>query len=291
MSSRNAGPRSGWRVEDLLDQVVEDDALAAGEGLTNEAGRRMHRLSGAAPGRERRQLQSGRPALGARPERRHLLRPRSSPITPPRKAPASSAVKPRSAARSSASWPRARRRASGSGGSARVVRPPDLRREVVDQERDGRVHRGRADDVVVVEHDHGGPGRASIVDEAGHHVLDRRAVALQEQLDLVGRTGTHDLRAPTRCARNARTSSSAAASDSQIAVGRRIRASRPVVDGDSHWVSRVVFPNPAGAETSTRRGAVVPDGLSRPTSRSRATSRRRAAGTRTEVPRTGIRPA
>ena len=56
-------------VQDLLDEVVEDEPMASREGV-NEPGD-VSGPVGMRPGRQRGQLQPGRPPLGARLERRH----------------------------------------------------------------------------------------------------------------------------------------------------------------------------------------------------------------------------
>ena len=106
----------GLALQHLLDQVVDDVAVVAGEA-GDEAGDVVAPLH-----RQRRQLERGDPPLGAPLQRGDVLLPSaSSPITSLRYAAASSGVKRRSAARISTSSPRARSRASGSAGSARLA--------------------------------------------------------------------------------------------------------------------------------------------------------------------------
>ena len=58
-------------VQDLLDEVVEDEPMASGEGLDEPGDVAGRRGAGMGPGRQRGQLQPGRPPLGARLERGH----------------------------------------------------------------------------------------------------------------------------------------------------------------------------------------------------------------------------
>ena len=72
MSSRNAAYVVRLPVQNLLDEVVEDEAMASGEGI-DEPGDVFGPVAGArmGPGRQAGQLQPGRPPLGARLERGH----------------------------------------------------------------------------------------------------------------------------------------------------------------------------------------------------------------------------
>ena len=79
--------------------------------------------------------------------------------------------------------------------------------------------------------------------------------------------------------------------DDPQGFGVRLPSGFSVRSRVSHWDSRVVFPNPAGADTSTSRGIDDASVRSRATSRSRGTSRRRGTGARSVVPGTGIWPA
>ena len=71
VSSRNARTSSGCRVQNLLDEVVEDEPVAAGERLDEPRDVPPVGGAGMGPGRQRGQLQPGRPPLGARLERGH----------------------------------------------------------------------------------------------------------------------------------------------------------------------------------------------------------------------------
>jgi haloacetate dehalogenase len=124
--------------EDFFGQIVHHKAIAAGE-RADEASQ----VAAIAHG-QRRQLQPGNPALGARLQRGDIRLRQRQAITSIRKALASSTLKRRSAARSSLSCRPARNRASGSGGSARdmVVVMEQLsfaRFSVAGHDRGGRV--------------------------------------------------------------------------------------------------------------------------------------------------------
>src|SRR5207247_331139 len=102
--------------EHLLGKVIQDEAMAAGEG-----GEKPSDISSAVQ-REGGEVESGHPALCPVLEATMSSGGRSSPITVCINALTSCASNRNSAARSSVSCPWARSRARGSGGSARVAR-------------------------------------------------------------------------------------------------------------------------------------------------------------------------
>ena len=120
-SIEDAGPQQepahvvGLAIQDLLDEVVDDEAIVSGE-TRDEAVDVVPTLHG-----QGRQLERGDPTLGALLQRGHLARLEVQPAASLRYARASSRVNRRSAARTSTSCPCALRRASGNGGSARVA--------------------------------------------------------------------------------------------------------------------------------------------------------------------------
>ena len=230
----------GLAVEHLLDEVVEDEAVAAGERL-DEAVRARSR----AAQRQGRELQARRPTprCAAR-ARRRAAASRSSPITSLRNAAASAGGEAQVGGAhleqlAAGPQPRQRKRRIGAGGD----RDGDLRRQVVEQE--GRPPRGprrRVDDVVVVERQHGRPGqRVEVVDEAGQHVLRAGGPVALEQRRRVGaqaRVGQPDGR------------DEVAEEPPQVGVAgvEREPGDPGGCRAESHWVSSVVLPKPAGAQ-------------------------------------------
>ena len=159
----------GEPVDDLEGQVVEDVPVAA-----VEPGRRLGRPLRVAD-RQRRELQSGGPALGALGSTAASDASTGVSPTAVSSAAASSTRKPRSAARSSVSSPRARRRASGSGGSdAARDHHPQRGRQVGEEELDALVDGRRSDEVEVVEDEHvlGVDGR-ELVEQRRQREVDR----------------------------------------------------------------------------------------------------------------------
>ena len=241
----------GLAVQDLLDEVVEDEAVASGERLDE---RRRRRRGCAATGPRAGDLppipRSGSPA------RRRDSGSRSRPMTSLRNAAASRCVKRRSAARSSSSSPRARRRATGSGGSARVVMATPASagrwssRNVISV-----VDFLGLDDVIVIERQHERPVETvQVVDQAHHDTGGHRgAVGLQECGRIDADCGAAAWTAAITLVRKRRGSLSSASSESQAT--RRDPACWAVCHRVSHWLSSVVLPNPAGAQTRTRRGS------------------------------------
>ena len=139
----------GLALQDLLDQVVDDVAVVAGEA-GDEAGDVVAPLH-----RERRQLERGDPAFGAPLQRRdvlrrqvqahHLVEVRRGLVG--REAQVGGADLDELAARPQ---PSQRQRRVGAAGDHQV----QLRREVLEQEGHPVVDVARVDDVVVVEHQH-----------------------------------------------------------------------------------------------------------------------------------------
>ena len=168
-------------VQDLLDEVVEDEPMAPGEGL-HEPGHVAVR-AGVGPGRQRGQLQSGRPPLGARLERGHERGIELQLHHLVEKQSASSAVNLRSRGPhlhelATCTQTRQRKRRVGPRGH----RQRDLRRQVVQEEGHRLVDGGRVDDVIVVERHHRGSGEhVEVVDQADQDgVVWHRGAGLQE---------------------------------------------------------------------------------------------------------------
>ncbi len=171
-------------VQDLLDEVVEDEPMASGEGLdepgdvSGAVGR-----AGMGPGRQRGQLQPGRPPLGARLERghecgielqlHHLVEERLRFV----------------GGEPEVGGPHLHELATRTqtGQRERRVRPSghrqrDLRRQVVQEEGHRLVDGGPVDDVVVVERHHRGTGEhVEIVDQADQDGVGRRGGAGLQQ--------------------------------------------------------------------------------------------------------------
>ena len=274
--------------QDLVGQVVDDEPVAAGERLDEVddlVRSRSPRSDSAASWRPAIQpsVRSSRASTSAAS--------RSSPIAWLRNCCASSGVKRRSAPRTSTSCPRLRSRASGqrrvgAGGDHQV----QLVGAVVEQEGHGLVHLGRRDDVVVVQDEDPlpprvvFPGSGEGVDQRGQGAavgVSRAASSRTVRLELEsGRLeGRHQVGQEPR----------------QVVVAvvegqprRRGRVSLPLTESATQSLSTVVFPNPAGAETSVSRwpGSRV---LSRRSEiLGRATSCRRRAGGYSLVASTGV---
>jgi hypothetical protein len=122
----------GLTVEHLLDEVVEDEAVAAGERVDELT----ERAAFVAPSGEGGELQAAQPSLRLS-SAATCAGSRLRLITSLRKTSASSGVNRRSAARISSSSPRVR------------SRDGDLRRQVVEHEGHRLVHRGVVDGVVI----------------------------------------------------------------------------------------------------------------------------------------------
>jgi hypothetical protein len=176
-------------VQDLLDEVVQDEPMASGEGL-DEPGDVSR--AGVGPSRQRGQLQPGRPPFGARRERgyewgieldlHHLVEERLRFVggEPQVGRPHLHELATRTQARQ-----RERRvRASGH-------RDCDLRRQVVQQEGHRLVDGGAVDDVVVVERHHRGTGEhVEIIDQADQDAVGRAGLQRRERVDAgFGRDG------------------------------------------------------------------------------------------------------
>ena len=152
-------------VQDLLDQIVQDEAVAAGEGV-DESG---DVLGGRAGGDgQRGQLQSGGPALRSRAERGHV---------PGRELQGHHSVEERSGlvrgeSKIGRSYLDEFRPGSQAGQRQRRIGPggqgeSDLRGQVVEQEGHCVVDLGGIDDVVVVQGQHGRTGaQVEVVDQA-----------------------------------------------------------------------------------------------------------------------------
>ena len=144
----------GLPSQHLLDQVVDDVAVVAGEA-GDEAGDVVAALH-----RQRRQLEGGDPPLGAPLQRGHVRCGELQAHHPVevrhgllgREAQVGGAELDQLA---SGSQPGQRQRRVGSAGNDQV----QPRRHMVEQERHPLLHLGRIDDVVVVEHQHDVVGR------------------------------------------------------------------------------------------------------------------------------------
>ena len=180
----------GLAVEHLLDQVVQDEAVAAGERV-DEAGHPAGVPgAGAAAGRESGQLQPGGPSLGAVLEGGDVRRieVEAHDVVEERVRLVGGEAQVRGAQLeelAAGAQPGQGQRRVGARGDGEG----DLRRQVVEQERHRLVDVRRVDDVVVVERQHGRPGElVEIVDQADQHGLRRKgSVALQQRQ----RLGTH----------------------------------------------------------------------------------------------------
>ncbi len=172
----------GLGVEDLLEEVVEDEAVAAGELLDEP-------LDAAGPGRgapacrERGELEPGGPALGARLQGGDLrlgeIEPHDVVEEPARLVPGEAQVGGAHLDELAAGpQPREGQRRVGTGRH----REGHLGRQVVDEEGHGLVHGGGVDHVVVVEADHRVAGqRVEVVEQADEGVVGAEpGVGLQE---------------------------------------------------------------------------------------------------------------
>ena len=170
-------------VQDLLDEVVEDEPVAAREGL-DEPGD----VGGTGSRRQRRQLQPGRPPLGARLERGHECRIEPQLHHVVEKLLRFVGGEPE------VGGPHLHELATRpqTGQRQRRVRPGrhrqrDLRRQVVQQEGHRLVDGGRVDQVVVVERHHRGPDEhVEIVDQADQDGVRRCGGAGLQQRERVG---------------------------------------------------------------------------------------------------------
>ncbi len=192
------------------------------------------------------------------------------PISSLRYAAASSAVKRRSAARileQLAARPQARQRQRRVG--ATRDHEVDLRRQVLDQERHRLVDLRRFDDVVVVEHQH-----QVVVDDV-QVVEQGRDDGLH--LRLATPAGAPARRRPPR----ARPSGAPPRRRSRTAQARcragRARATRSRGRRRTSSATRVVLPNPAGADTSVSAGWSCRSRRSRSRGRVTIAPRRRGA--------------
>ena len=237
------------------------------------------------PGRQRGQLQPGRPALGARLERghergielqlHHLVEERLRFVggEPEVGGPHLHELATRTQTR------QRERRVRPSGHRQR-----DLRRQVVQEEGHRLVDGGRVDDVVVVERHHRGTGEhVEIVDQADQDGVGWRGGAGLQQGERVdpgfgfdGLDRRHEV----------------GQEQPEVGVARVERQpghpALRALGAASHCASSVVLPNPAGAATRTSRGASPPSARSRSVRRARCTSRRRGRGGCSLVPSTGI---
>ena len=239
------------------------------------------------PGRQRGQLQPGRPPLGARLERGHergvQLQPHHLVEEHLRLVGGEPEVRgPHLHELATRAQTGQRERRVGPGGH----RQRDLRRQVVQQEGHRLVDGGPVDDVVVVERHHRGAGEhVEIVDQADQDGVGRR-----------GRRRPRAGRARRRQPR-ARRSGSRPRGGSGTAAGRRrpgraparppcVASARPPATAPAAWSCR--------SRPAPRRGpaaALAPSARSRSVRRARCTSRRRGAGRCSLVPSTGIRSA
>ena len=171
----------GLARQHLLDQEVEDVAVAPGEGL-DQAGGAARPLS---LQRERRELQAGDPALGPLDQRRalvlgqleaHDVAEERLPFVPP-KAQVGGADLEQIVGRSK---PRQRKW----GVRARGDRDSHSLGQAGQEEADDRVDGGRSDEVVVVEHeDEIVRGLGEVVRECGDDHLRRRGIGRVEEVE------------------------------------------------------------------------------------------------------------
>ena len=171
-------------AQNLLDKVVEDEPMASGERL-DKPGDVSRPLGGArmGPGRQRRQLQPGRPPLGARLERGHecglQLQPHHLVEEHLRFIGGEPEVR-RPHLDELATRTQTRQRERRVGPSAHRQR--DLRRQVLQEEGHRLMHGGPVDHVVVVERHHHGTGKdVEIVDQADQDGLGWRGAAGLQQ--------------------------------------------------------------------------------------------------------------
>ena len=249
--SRKPG-RFGLALQDLLDQVVDDEAVVAGES-GDEAGDVVTSLH-----RQRGQLERGDPAFGPALQRRdvraevqaHDLVEVSRGLV---------GVKRRSAARISTSWPRARSRARGSAGRRGCRSPGAMRRAGAPAGTPSPSARRGVDDVVVVEHEH------DVVRESAARSLSTavRRVAIGGWADCRSGSASLRRRAPRSAARRQGTSrrrgivvprsSDSHAEDHPSAVGACRRIARHPL-GQQRGLAE---PGRRGNEHQLRRGPAV----------------------------------
>lgn len=167
-------------VQDLLDQVVEDEAVTAGEGVDESGDLRRGRL-----GRDgqRGQLKPGGPALGPLTESRDLSGPQAQGHdlgeegTGLRRSESQLAGSHLDQFRAGPQ-PGQRQRRVGPGGDGES----DSGRQVVEQKGHRVVDCYLVDEVVVVQRQHGPAGeQVQVVDQADQHVLRRRAATVRQQ--------------------------------------------------------------------------------------------------------------
>ena len=240
--SRKLRTLLGLTLQDLLDQVVDDVAVVPGEAR-DEAGDVVAALH-----RERRQLDRGDPPLGAPLQRGDVLRRQVEPHhlvevrrrLVGREAQIGGADLDELAA---PAQPRQRQRRVGAAGEHQV----DLRGQVLQQEGHPVLDLARLDDVVVVEHQHDVVrDGVEVVEQGGEDRLDRRRLGrLQERERVVADPGRGRLERGDDVRPEHR----------RIVVAlveRQPRRGASIAGGGraSHSASSVVFPNPAGADTS-----------------------------------------
>ena len=171
-------------AQNLLNEIVEDEPMASREGLDepSDVSRPVGR-AGMGPGRQRGQLQPGRPPLGARLERGHerwlQLQPHHLVEERLRFVGGEPEVRgPHLHELATRTQTGQRQRRIGPSGH----RQRDLRRQVVQQEGHRLMDGGRVDDVVVVERHHRGTGEdVEIVDQADQDGLGWRGSAGLQQ--------------------------------------------------------------------------------------------------------------
>ena len=180
----------GLPVEDLFDEIVQDEAVAAGERL-DEAG---DLAVAAVAGGERRQLEAHRPPLGAGLERGHQVgrQPELHDVVEEPvglfggEAQVAAADLDQLAA---GTQPGQRQRRVGAGGHGEG----DVWRQVLEQLSDDVVDTRIVDHVVVVERQHRGTGhQVEVVDQAGDDRIRLERLRTLEPDERVGADLGHD---------------------------------------------------------------------------------------------------
>ena len=227
-------------IDHLGRQVVGHQPVAAGEGR-HERGR-----VGAVAQRQGGQLQAGRPALGARHQRRHLPLRQAQPHARVQElggllgseAQVGGAHLGQLAAGAQA---RQRQRRILAGGEHQV----DRRRQMLEQEGDGGVDGRGAHQVVVVQHQQARLGQGGqVVDQAGEDGLGRRRGrrGVQPGQRRAATGGGDRLEGGDQVAENL--------VSVLVALVEREPGDRVADAGQTRSASRLVLPAPAGAVSS-----------------------------------------